>query len=176
MTSAVVDVFLTYQFIKRLVMPYEQWPAYKEGIIDKDGKILIKRKDFKTGTQRNAFRLFDLLTLNLKKLLGKLPGGRSKIATYAAALYLLKESPNITEESMETLEEDFLMFMDQHEQEILSEMNVDEDAPTTSTAGVAGLGADDLKVSSKARQTYKQRNANTTSQMVRMVRRRMTNV
>ena len=108
MTSAVVDVFLTYQFIKRLVMPYEQWPAYKEGIIDKDGKVLIKRKDFKTGKQRNAFRLFDLLTLNLKKLLGKLPGGQSKIATYAAALYLLKESQNITEDNIETLEEDFL--------------------------------------------------------------------
>lgn len=175
MTSAVVDVFLTYQFVKRLVMPYEQWPAYKEGIIDKDGKVLIKRKDFKTGKQRNAFRLFDLLTLNLKKLLGKLPGGKSKIATYAAALYLLKESPNITEDSMETLEEDFLKFMDEHEQEILSEMNMDEDAPTNSTAGIAGLRPDSLKVSPKARRTYKQQNANTTSQLVKMVRRRMMN-
>jgi hypothetical protein len=174
MTSAVVDVFLTYQFIKRLVLPYEQWPAFKAGIIDKNGEVLIKRKDFKTGTQRDAFRLFDLLTLNLKKLLGKLPGGKSKIATYAAALYLLKESPNITEDNMETLEEDFLKFMDDHEQEILSEM-VDEDAPTVSTAGVAGLTGADLKVSPKARKKYKQHNANTTSQLVRMVRRRISN-
>ena len=175
MTSAVVDVFLTYQFIKRLVMPYEQWPAYKEGIIDKDGKILIKRKDFKTGTQRNAFRLFDLLTLNLKKLLGKLPGGRSKIATYAAALYLLKESPNITEESMETLEQDFLMFMDQHEQEILSEMNVDEDgAPTVGVSGIAGLTPPGLKVSPKQRSKYINRNkkqANTVTGAVKLLRR-----
>ena len=271
MTSAVVDVFLTYQFIKRLVMPYEQWPAYKEGIIDKDGKVLIKRKDFKTGKQRNAFRLFDLLTLNLKKLLGKLPGGQSKIATYAAALYLLKESQNITEDNIETLEEDFLKFMAEHEQEILSEMfideadpkvgtgkkpkgsgrrlytdenpkdtvrikfatpadakatvskvknikkpyarkiqiltvgeqrakvmgksevvnifkkakedlkaaemkkRVDEDAPTNSTAGIAGIRPDSLKVSPKAVRRYKQQNANTTSQLVKMVRRRMNN-
>lgn len=172
MTSAVVDVFLTYQFIKRLTMPFEQWPAYKEGIIDKDGNILKKRKDLTSAKERDAFRLFDLLTLNLKKLLGKLPGGKTRIATYGAALFLLKEAQHITEDGLETLEEDFQRFMDEHEQKILSEMKLKE---VTGTAGIAGLGADDLKVTKKAANKYKQQNANTTSQLVRMVRRRMNN-
>jgi hypothetical protein len=173
MTTAVVDIFMTYQFIKRLTAPFNKWPAYKEGVIDKDGNILIKRKDLKTQAQRASFRLFDLLTLNMKKLLGKLPGGKSKIATYAAALFLIKEGQKYSEENIDFLEEDFANFFSTNATMIAE--NMEEDAPTTSTAGVAGLGADDLKVSRKARRTYKQHNANTTSQMVRMVRRRMNN-
>ena len=44
-------------------------------------------------------------TLNLKKLLAKVPGGSSRIATYAAALLLLKEQNNVSEELIENLDE-----------------------------------------------------------------------
>lgn len=140
-------------------MPFEQWPAYKLGIIDKDGNILKKRKELTTQEEKSSWRLFDLLTLNLKKLLGKLPGGRSRIATYAAALFLLKESQNFTEEKLETLEEDFLSFFEANKQMIAEEAEVDEDgAPTVTTAGVAGLVPPGLKISPAQRKKYKQRN------------------
>ena len=42
----VVDLFLVYSFIRKLVTPFEKWDAYEEGIIDEKGTILISRKDY----------------------------------------------------------------------------------------------------------------------------------
>ena len=39
----IVDLFLVFQFIKRLSTPFAEWKAYKLGIIDDSGKQLIKR-------------------------------------------------------------------------------------------------------------------------------------
>ena len=43
----VIDLFLLYQFIKRLATPFKEWDAYELGIIDAKGKQLKKRKDFR---------------------------------------------------------------------------------------------------------------------------------
>ena len=88
--AGVIDLYLAYRFLKNLVLPFEKWEAYKTGVIDKDGAILIPKKN-RTPAQRDSFGYFDLIGMNLKKLLGKLPGGQSAIASYAAALLLLKE-------------------------------------------------------------------------------------
>ncbi len=96
----VVDLFMVYQFIRRLATPFEKWPAYKEGIIDKNGKVLIKSKDLNTKKQRAAWRIFDRMIANLKKLLAKVPGGSSKLASYAAALFLIREYKAFTDEDM----------------------------------------------------------------------------
>ena len=88
--AGVIDLYLAYRFLKNLVLPFENWEAYKTGVIDKDGAILIPKKN-RTPAQRDSFGYFDLIGMNLKKLLGKLPGGKSAIASYAAALLLLKE-------------------------------------------------------------------------------------
>ena len=87
----IVDLFLVYQFIRRLATPFKDWDAFKLGIIDEDGNILKKRKDLLTVRERNAFGVFDIMILNLKKLLAKVPGGSSRLASYAAALYLIRE-------------------------------------------------------------------------------------
>ena len=86
-----VDLFLVYRFIRQLTKSFVDWDAYKEGIIDKDGNILTKRKNLKTQKERKAFGIFDIMVLNLKKLLAKIPGGSSKLASYAAALWLIRE-------------------------------------------------------------------------------------
>lgn len=87
----ILDTFKVYSVIRRLVKSFEDWPAYQHGIIDKDGNILRKRSTLRTTQEKDSFQLLDLLVLNIKKLLMKLPGGNSKLATYAAALWLLKE-------------------------------------------------------------------------------------
>ena len=97
-----VDLFLVYQFIRRLATPFEKWEAYKLGIIDKDGKVLIKRKNFSTRAQKKAWGIYDIMIANLKKLLAKVPGGSSKLASYAAALFLIKEYKHFTDESVLT--------------------------------------------------------------------------
>ncbi len=51
----------------------------------------IKKLMIENPIQQPSFGYFDLISMNLKKLLGKLPGGQSAIASYAAALLLLRE-------------------------------------------------------------------------------------
>lgn len=96
----IVDLYLVYSFIKRLAMPFKKWDAYKLGIIDDKGNILKKRKEFTTPQERKAFGVFDLMILKLKKLLAKVPGGSTRIASYAAALYLIKEWNHFSDSSM----------------------------------------------------------------------------
>jgi hypothetical protein len=95
-----VDLFTTYQFIKRLVQPFERWDAFKHGVIDKDGNVLIPREQLK-GAAKDSWGYFDILCANLKKLLAKLPGGKSSIASYAAAFMLLKEGQDLNEDNYE---------------------------------------------------------------------------
>lgn len=104
----IVDLFLVYQFLKRLTTPFEKWKAYKLGIIDENGNVLISRKDFRTEAQRDAFGVFDQMVLNMKKLIEKVPGGKSRIATYAAALYLIREGHE-TGEVDQTLFEEYIV-------------------------------------------------------------------
>ena len=146
----VVDLFLVFNFIKRLVTPFTKWEAYKEGIIDEKGNILIKRKDFVKNSQKSAFGIFDQMILNLKKLLGKLPGGQTKLASYASALWLIREQQRIeatnylTEESVEEdLEVALERFLSENETLIAeaAKREIDEE-PANAVGGgnIAGLG------------------------------------
>lgn len=96
----VVDLFLVYQFIRRLATPFNKWPAYKEGVIDANGNIIKKKKDRNTTAEKNSFGIYDLMILKLKNLLGKVPGGSSRLASYAAALWLIKEWKHFSEDSL----------------------------------------------------------------------------
>lgn len=87
----IVDLFLVYQFVKRLATPFKEWNAFKLGIIDEKGNILKGSKDRRLVAEREAFGKFDLMVLKLKKLLEKVPGGNTRLGTYAAALWLIKE-------------------------------------------------------------------------------------
>lgn len=98
----VVDLFLVYQFIKRLATPFNEWKAHELGIIDEDGNILIKQRDLNTREQRQAFGKFDIMILNIKKMLSKLPGGQSRLASIAAAMYLIREGVDIDQQLIET--------------------------------------------------------------------------
>ena len=62
------DLFLVYQFIRRLATPFADWEAFKLGIIDENGNILKKRRDLLTIAERKAFGVYDVMVLNLNKL------------------------------------------------------------------------------------------------------------
>lgn len=117
----IVDLFLVYQFIKRLATPFDKWEAYKLGIIDEKGKVLIKRKDFTRSEQSRAWGIFDIMIANLKKILAKVPGGSTRLASYAAALYLIKEWNHFSDDSLltediteEQINESLLLFNDRY--------------------------------------------------------------
>ena len=110
--GVVIDTFLLYQFIRRLATPFEKWKAFDLGIIDAEGKVLRKRNTLRTKEEKDAFGLFDILVLNLKKLLMKLPFGKTRLASFAAALYLIKEHNNPRIADSEFFVESFLDFVD----------------------------------------------------------------
>lgn len=117
----VVDLFLVYQFIRRLATPFNKWKAYELGIIDDEGKVLIKRKDFTQKAQRKAWGVYDIMIANIKKLLGKVPGGKTRLASYAAALFLIKEYKHFSDDSLltedltdEQLEESLALFEERY--------------------------------------------------------------
>ncbi|HIE78848.1 MAG TPA: hypothetical protein EYP92_08620 [Candidatus Thioglobus sp.] len=94
--SQTIDIIYTYRFLKILTTPWEEMDAFKEGIIDEKGKQLKKLRELKTMNEKDAYTYFHRMVFNLKRLLNKLPGGDSKIASYGAALFLIKEDKNIT--------------------------------------------------------------------------------
>ena len=98
------DIFIAYKFIKMLSTPWEKTDAFKLGIIDDKGNILKSRKDLKTGKEKKAYNILHTLTWNIKKMLDKLPPTKTRIGSFATALWLLKEELNrrdtILEESL----------------------------------------------------------------------------
>ena len=91
MASPAIDAFITFRFLKLLVTPFDKTEAFKFGIIDKNGKVLRKYKTLERIDERKAYTILHRLVFNIKRLLEKLPGGKSRLASYAAALFLIKE-------------------------------------------------------------------------------------
>jgi hypothetical protein len=139
MSSSTIDLFLTYHFLKRLATPFENWDAFKLKIIDAEGNVLRKASTLTKPEEVNAWGYFDRLVANLKKLLAKVPGGKTKIASYAAALLLIKEHKNprdIDDDELQVLVED-LFNME------YSKFIAEEGEAVTNNVGsgrVAGLG------------------------------------
>jgi hypothetical protein len=75
-----------------LVTPFEKTDAFKYGIIDKQGNALKKSKDLKTSAEKDSYNNLTRLVFSLKRLLAKVPGGKSKLASLIAAYWLVKES------------------------------------------------------------------------------------
>jgi hypothetical protein len=170
MATGVVDVFMVYQFLKRLATPFEKWDAFKEGVIDKEGNIILK-KNKRNQNQKKSLKIFDVMILRLKRLLGKIPGGKTRLASYAAALWLIKEDwqsrseEQLLSEGITDLDVDFLDYMREAKnkkfQEFIAQIS-NEEAPANATGGgnVAGLGVNgpsDVKVSRNVKHTLRRR-------------------
>ena len=95
MASRAFDTFITYKIISNLVTDWEDFPAFDHGIIDKDGKLLRKSSQLKTKDEKESYTLFHRLIFNMKRLIQKLPGGKYKLASYAAGLFLIKEEIDV---------------------------------------------------------------------------------
>ena len=88
----VIDALIAYRVLKLLVTPFNRTNAFKLGIIDDKGKVLIKSKDLpNSGPKREAYTLLIRFVFNLKKLLGKV-GIRGPLgSSVAAAIAFFKE-------------------------------------------------------------------------------------
>ncbi len=128
------DLYIVYRIIKILSTPWDEQPAYKLGIISASGKPLIKTYQLETREQKQAYTILHRFVFNLKRLIEIVPGGKTKIASYAAALFLLREdSDNLDELTMDARD----ISIDE-----LFQMQCLEDAPANNVGGgaIAGLG------------------------------------
>ena len=96
----VVDTVIVFRILKMMTKKWSEMDAYKFGLIDDNGKR-IKSKKPKTSEEKNSFTLLHRLVFNLKRVLELLPFGRTRLASYAASLALLKEHFNIDGEALE---------------------------------------------------------------------------
>ena len=118
-----IDLFVTYRFIKLLVTPFEKTEAFKLGIIDEKGKRALepgtnKPTTLRTTEERNAFTVLHKLVFNIKKIFNKVPGLRTKLGTYAAALFLLKDTFKESVDDPDVFEKEFMKYLKEQGYEI----------------------------------------------------------
>jgi len=124
-----VDLFVTYRFLKLLTTPFDKTDAFKFGIIDKDGNR-IKNKDgsvevLRTPDEKGAYTILHKLIFNIKKLFGKVPGLRTKVGTYAAALFLLKDTFKEHVEDPDVFEKEFMKYLKEEGYELDNSISED---------------------------------------------------
>ena len=155
----VVDTVLTYQFIKKLTTPFNQLPAYRLHLIDEKGNFLKARNQF-TNQEKNACGLFDVMIINLKKLIARIPGGGSRLGTVAATLILLNAKP--IRESIEDmdLEEEFNRYYN-----LVKKMDEEGEVPVNSVANAPELMSKNPPVA--VDNAYKRKNKKDTAKMKR---------
>ena len=107
----VVDTVIVFRILKMMTRKWNEMDAYKFGLIDDNGKR-IKTKKPKTSEEKNSFTLLHRLVFNLKRVLELLPFGRTRLASYAASLALLKEHFEI---DGKYLEESFYTYLKEND-------------------------------------------------------------
>jgi len=155
-----------------LVQNFEDTPAFRLGIIDKNGKELKHMKDLNTVQLRDAYTLLHRLVFRLKRIINKVPIENKKLVSLAAAYALIredlaneKESINLEDKFLRKLDEDLTIEIQElteamDKNKILSFRQFREDvgavAPANNAAatpGVAGLDKD-VPVSKKAQKKW----------------------
>ena len=96
------DLVYTFRFIRMMVMKWESWDAYKLGLIDEKGKR-IKAERLNSPERRDAWTPFVRLCANIKRLVQKIPGGGTKLGSFASALFLIKENGKLSDNGLEKI-------------------------------------------------------------------------
>ena len=123
-----IDLFVTYRFIKLLVTPFKDTDAFKLGIIDEKGNRVMpppkggvrqtKPAPLRTTEEKSAYTILHKLVFNIKKIFGKVPGLRTKLRTYAAALFLLKDTFKESVDDPDVFEKEFMKYLKEQGYEI----------------------------------------------------------
>jgi hypothetical protein len=122
--SNTADTFYAFRFLRLLTTPWEKTGAFEAGLIDEKGTVIRKPQ---TSDERAVLNLFHRLVFNVKRLLNKIPFGKSTIASYITALFLLKEHLGCSEAELinclneANLSTDFLGLLTEDSQVILAE-------------------------------------------------------
>lgn len=109
--SRIADTAYALRFLKLLVTPWNKTKAFELGIIDDKGRRTTWKSaagreyktELKTMEQKSAYTIFHRLVFNIKRLLNKIPFGKTRVASYAAALFLVKEHTGMSEKKIKQI-------------------------------------------------------------------------
>ena len=124
-----IDLFVTYIFLRLLTTPFEDTDAFKFGIIDEKGNRIKKKGSTKpevelaTSELKNSYTILHKLVFNIKKIFNKVPGLRTKVGTYAAALFLLKDTFKESVDDPDMFEKEFIKFLKENDIELDNEIS-----------------------------------------------------
>ena len=124
-----IDLFVTYRFLKLLTTPFEKQDAFKLGIIDASGNRIRKPNstrpevELSTTELKNAYTILHKLVFNIKKIFAKVPGLRTKVGTYAAALFLLKDTFKESVDDPDVFEKEFMKYLKEQGVELDNEIS-----------------------------------------------------
>ena len=96
------DLAYTFRFVRMLVLDWKDWDAYKLGIIDENGKR-IKSEKLDTDEKKSAYTSFIRLCANIKRLVSAIPGGSTKLGSFASALFLVKENYSLSDKEIQKI-------------------------------------------------------------------------
>ncbi len=112
-----IDLFVTYRFLKLLTTPFSKTDAFKFGIIDEKGNRIMQKGisqpevPLNTTERQSAYTILHKLVFNIKKIFEKVPGLRTKVGTYAAALFLLKDTFKESVDDHHMFEKEFMKYL-----------------------------------------------------------------
>lgn len=168
-----VDSVIAYRILHMLVTPFDKTEAFRLGIIDKHGKELKRMKDLNTVAERDAYSILHRMVFRLKRIVEKVPVENKKLASFTAALALIKENYHTKVEPV-NLE---VMFLDRLEnlqeediyytESLLTKHYIKpfsvymEEAPANNavaTPGIAGFPPDEPPVKKKDQKKYIHKN------------------
>ena len=124
-----IDLFVTYRFLKLLTTPFNKTDAYKFGIIDDKGNRIKKEGSdqpavvLATSAKLNSYTILHKLVFNIKKIFAKVPGLRTKVGTYAAALFLLKDTFKESVDDPDMFEKQFMKYLKENNIEFDDEIS-----------------------------------------------------
>ena len=124
-----IDTLIVFRVIKLLVTPFKETKAYELGIIDERGNNLRKANTLSTGEEKDSYTLLHRFVFNIKKLIEKVPGGKSRLGTYASALFLIKEHLKDKIEDEELLEKEFYKYL--KDNDLVEPYSLDEEIQFT---------------------------------------------
>ena len=124
-----IDTLIVFRVIKLLITPFDETKAYELGIIDERGNNLRKAKTLSTSEEKDSYTLLHRFVFNIKKLIEKVPGGKSRLGSYASALFLIKEHLKDKMDDEELLEKEFYKYL--KDNDLIEPYELDEEIQFT---------------------------------------------
>ncbi len=165
--NQLLDRQYALKILKMLATDFKDMDAYKQGIIDKDGKVLKKSYELKTQAEKKAYTYLDRLVVVLKTAIKKQEkrGDYTLTKALSPALWLVREQLESGSRATMNLEGKYQSLFDLNvtlvEEEILVNKFLEEEGVGAAAIGgaptnnISGASVQEPKIGKKEIKKYK---------------------